>query len=1164
MTSRVRLVLAVLFFTLLQVHASAGAAPASNDPVELVDPFIGTGGTSGVGLIDDFPGASAPFGMLQWSPDTPSQPPSGGYLYRDTKITGFSLTHLSGAGCQVFGDFSVLPVLGDVSDAQSTAQSFSHEHEAASPGYYSVQLDDGVSVSLTAQARSGIARFLFPASSRAGILVDAASDQAGVRDSRIWIAGPAEIDGFAQSGGFCGMPNLFTVYFAIRFDRPFDAYGTWSGGGIERGAKSASGTRAGAWVSFDTRSDRAIEARAAVSYTGVDGAQRNLDAQARQSFDDARAATREQWRSLLSRVRIDGGTAGERRMLYTALYHALLSPTLFSDADGAYTGFDGRRHIAARGHAQYTSFSGWDVYRTQMPLLALLAPGETSDMMQSLVRDAQQGGWLPKWPVANGYTGVMGGDSAAPIFAQAYAFGARGFDLRAALAAMLKNAGDTNSSPGQGWYYPRPGLGEYLRRGYVVNAHTTSVSPVANGASETLEYALDDFSVAQIASAAGNEAAYRAFMRRSQNWAALFDTSMGLIMPRDGDGAFMRTPLSENGQSGFQEGNAYQYTWMVPQALGSLVGALGGSASAIARLDAFFSKLDAGVDQPYAWFGNEPTLASPWTYLYAGVPYRAERINRDVMLQLYAPTPDGLPGNDDLGTMSAWWAWNAMGLYPIDPGKPVLLLGAPLFTHVRIDSPSGRTIAIDAPQASDGDAYVQSLRVDGAPSNRAWTELPPRGVLHLDFALSATPNARFGGSPGDAPPNYAVGMVHFPPSTLAEIALPSPAIVTAPGQSASLEFAARVVGGSAVPLSWAASTPAGVSVVPAGGNVVAPAQGDSRVRAQVSTDASLQPGLYDVRIGATAPNGAIVRHVTAVVRVHRGSEPLPLLYGANFSDDTLTPIDPRTLAYGNPIAVGSRPGDVAVSHDGTRVYTANQGDDTVSVVSANEEKTITAVKVGRIPAGIRMTADGATLWVSNYGDGTLQAIDVHDLLTRPAIPIGKNPEEIAISPDGRRVYAALQGENALAVFDTRTQRVVAKVGVGRHPLGVVLSADGATAFVSSDGSDDVTAVDTQSLRSTGSVSVGKTPQSMAISPDGRWLYVADSGSNQVTPIDLPVFHARAPIAVGNAPFAVEFDAAGGRAFVANSGDNDCAVIDVSRGRVTGRIPTGSFPIALAR
>ncbi|HZT13168.1 MAG TPA: hypothetical protein VFA29_10220, partial [Candidatus Baltobacteraceae bacterium] len=236
MTSRARFLFAVLFFALL--GANAGAAPAPpNDPVALVDPFIGTGGTSGVGLIDDFPGASAPFGMLQWSPDTPSQPPSGGYLYRDTKITGFSLTHLSGAGCQVFGDFAVMPVLGEVSDPQSVAQSFSHEHETASPGYYSVHLDGGVDVSLTAQARSGIARFAFPASSHAGILVDAASDQAGVRDARVWIAGPAEIDGYAQSGGFCGMPNVFTVYFALRFDRPFDAYGTWSSGGIERGAK---------------------------------------------------------------------------------------------------------------------------------------------------------------------------------------------------------------------------------------------------------------------------------------------------------------------------------------------------------------------------------------------------------------------------------------------------------------------------------------------------------------------------------------------------------------------------------------------------------------------------------------------------------------------------------------------------------------------------------------------------------------------------------------------------------------------------------------------------------------------------------------------------------------------------------------------------------------
>ncbi len=620
----------VSFIALSNVCASA---QTTSDPVALVDPFIGTAGTSGVGLIDDYPGATAPFGMLQWSPDTTSMPPSGGYFYRDSAITGFSLTHLSGAGCYVFGDFGVLPAIGDVRDPRHATQTFTHAGERASPGFYSVHLSSGIDVSLAAAPRTGLGMFAFPSTSRANLLIDASSDQAGVSDAHVRIAGPAELDGYATSGAFCGMPNLFTVYFALRFDRPFASYGAWNEDVVTPDAQQSAGTHSGEWITFDARSDGVVKVRAAVSYVSVAGARANLEAMPGWDLDSLRVATQNSWRSLLGRVRIAGGTVPEQRMFYTALYHALLSPTLFSDADGSYRGFDGRVHRDAPGHAEYTNFSGWDIYRTQAPLMALLAPHEASDMMRSLVHASQQGGWLPKWPVANGYSGVMGGDSADAILAAAYAFGARDFDRAAALREMVKSATNTSAPPGQAWYYPRPGLKEYLGRGYVGNTHTTSVSPVPNGASETLEYAIDDFSIAQFARAQGAMHAYREFLRRSQNWAQLFDTSTGLMAPRDAEGAFLQTPITENGQSGFQEGNAAQYTWMVPQALGSLVGALGGSPSAITRLDAFFVKLNAGQSQPLAWLGNEPTLASPWTYLYAGAPYKAQRVNRAAMLQ---------------------------------------------------------------------------------------------------------------------------------------------------------------------------------------------------------------------------------------------------------------------------------------------------------------------------------------------------------------------------------------------------------------------------------------------------------------------------------------------------------------------------------------------------
>lgn len=1148
---------AALAFALLAglIPGAANAQGTLADPAALVDPFIGTAGTSGVGLIDDFPGASAPFGMIQWSPDTPSQPPSGGYFYRDKAITGFSLTHLSGAGCQIYGDFSVLPVLGDVTDPQHAQQPFAHESESASPGSYAVTLGNGVRVELAAAQRAGIASFNFPASQKADLIVNTGSDQAGVTQSQFEIVAPDEIAGSATSGGFCGMPNVFTIYFDMKFDRPFTAHGTWKG----------TGKSGGGWLSFDTAQDRTVRAKAAVSYVSIAGARANLTSGITGwDVDAVRASAANVWRSLLGEVQITGGTADERKMFYTALYHALLSPTLYSDADGSYLGFDGRVHHTRAGHDEYANFSGWDIYRTQVPLMALLAPHQASDMMQTLVDNEQQGGWLPKWPAANGYTAVMGGDSADPIIAGAYAFGARDFDRAGALRAMLKNADDVSAPLGQGWYHPRPGSEEYLKRGYVVNAHTTNVSPVPNGASETLEYAVDDFSISQFAKALGRMDVYRRFAKRGENWTNVFDKSTGLITPRDADGAFVDTPITANGQSGFQEGNGAQYTWMTPQGLGSLVNALGGSSAAIARLDAFFSDINAGQDKPYAWFGNEPTLASPWTYLYAGAPYKAQAVNRKVMLALYAPTPDGIPGNDDLGTMSAWWAWNAMGLYPIDPAAPVLLLGSPLFTHVEIDSPSGRRIEIDAPQASDANLYVQSLRVDGKPADRAWVTLPEKGAVQLSYALGEAPNVQFASNPQDAPPDYTLGLAHFPPSTSAQLAMAPVTLDLAAGGSASMQFQVTNAGPQVQNVHWTARAPGGFSVTPASGSAAAAQTDPAAFTASVAASAQVQPGLYNIAIDGRAKNGAPLAHVDAVVRVGAPGDALPLIYVANFSDDTVLATDPRTGAHGNPIPVGSRPGGMAVSADGSRLYTANQSSNDVSVVDTQAGKTIATIKMGKVPAGIDLTPDGKTLWVSNYGDDTLQPIDVATLKAGAPIAIDHQPEEVAVSPDGAKIYVVAQGSNAIDVVGAASHKVEARIPTGDHPLGAVLSNDGSRMYVSNMVSNDVTVIDTAQGAVVAHIPVGKTPQAMAISPDGSLLYVTDSAASQVTPIDLRTDTARAPIQVGNGPFAVEFSADGSKAIVADSGDNDCAVIDVARGIVSGRIAAGSFPIALAR
>ncbi|HEY1868700.1 MAG TPA: GH92 family glycosyl hydrolase, partial [Candidatus Cybelea sp.] len=561
----------------------------------LVDTFVGTSGTPVGGPIDTFPGADLPFGMVQWSPDTPSQNAGGGYEYSDREITGFSLTHLSGPGCSVFGDFAILPAVGPIpNDPSSLRQPFSHTNEISAPGWYAVSLGTpAIRTELSVTQRTGIGRFTFPGTTQANLFFNGASNQAGVTNAHVEIEGNEGLSGSASSGFFCGMPDRYSVYFAARFNRPFRQSGSYAGG-------------RGAWVSFDTTHRNDVVAKIGLSFVSVAGARANLAAEGK-SWDviEVRNRATERWSAMLRRITVTGGSQAERRTFYTALYHVLLHPNLISDATGNYAGFDGRVHRARAGHAEYANFSDWDIYRTEVPLLALLVPQETSDMMQSLVDAArQEDGWLPRWALVNGPTSVMGGDSVDAVIAGAYAFGARDFDARSALAAMVKGASTTAGPPGQGWYVPRWELEDrYLSDGFVVNTHTTSVSPGPNGASETLEYAFDDFGIARLADALHDRRIYAEFMRRSANWMRLFDGASRSIEPRDGTLTYSFTPTSttENGQSGFQEGNAAQYTWMVPHDLRDLITAMGGPRAAGAKLDEFFTQINAGQDKPYAW-----------------------------------------------------------------------------------------------------------------------------------------------------------------------------------------------------------------------------------------------------------------------------------------------------------------------------------------------------------------------------------------------------------------------------------------------------------------------------------------------------------------------------------------------------------------------------------
>lgn len=627
------------------------------------------------------------------------------------------------------------------------------------------------------------------------------------------------------------------------------------------GARSATGSSAAAYASFPTTSSQSVQMQVAISYVSTANAWANLAAEQGRdpNFASIEQTTLNRWNQLLDRIQVSGGTTSDLTTFYTALYHALLDPSVFSDVNGQYPGFDNAVHtVPASQGAQYANFSGWDIYRSEVQLLSTVAPTQTGDMMQSLVNDAAQGGWLPKWPLANDYTNVMNGDAADAMIADAYSFGVRNFDVAEALKYMVKGATDvpTPANEGQGWYPERPQLSDYLQRGYTPNVKETSLSPVDNGASQTLEYALDDFGISQVAKGLGDSTVAAQFAQRAQNWEQLLNPANGYLQPRDGAGNFPSgNPLTVGfgsfGQSGFQEGNAAQYNWATPQNLGALVNLMGGRSKAASRLDAFFTQLQAGPNQPYYWAGNEIDLNAPWAYDYVGQPYRTQGLVRRITTSLYSATPGGEPGNDDLGAMSSWLVWSDLGLYPETAGAPVLAIGSPLFARATVHLPSGNALLIKGVGAGDTSPYVTSLSVNGTPTNRTWVTadsvLTAGGVMR--YTLSSQPDTTWGSAAADAPPSYTEGQA---PAVVA----PAGTVHVGPGSETTGQLTVANATSQPQTVSWSLQVPAGSGLTadPASGTATIPAGGGTiPVRIQAAAGA---PQTFTT-VGVTATDGGV-------------------------------------------------------------------------------------------------------------------------------------------------------------------------------------------------------------------------------------------------------------------------------------------------------------------
>ncbi|MER0443892.1 GH92 family glycosyl hydrolase [Streptomyces sp. Edi4] len=765
--------------------ATAPAHAGTLALTQYVDPFIGTddsnapnpvpGGAGG----STYPGAVVPFGGVQFGPDTPTASPSG-YRYKDTSVEDFSLTHFDGAGCPNNEDLPLLPVTGALGTSPGThwtsyASGYTKANEVAKPGYYKTRLDRyATDVELSATTRTAMGKLTYPASTTSRLLIDTGRSATGNRAGTVRVNG-SELTGSVTAGGFCGSSKTYQIYFDIRFDRAPTGFGTWSGDTVSDGSATASGNNTGAYVTFDTSTNATVQFKVGLSYVGVAGAQANLTAENNGwDFGAVRGAADDSWNRMLNRLQVSGGSATDRQKFYTALYHVLQSPNISSDVNGDYRGFDNAVHTSAR--PVYQNYSGWDIYRSWAALIALMAPAEAGDIAKSMVLDGQQGGLLPKWSQQTNEDFVMTGDPGPIIVSSMYAFGARDFDTAAALALMEKSS---NGGTAQG---------EAIRG----RQSTYTSLHYLDDPSDSLEYSASDFAVAQFAKALGDTASYTTHMTRAQWWRNTFNPESSYVQQRGSDGSWS-WPLDPASPSTFTEGNASQYTWMVPYDFAGLINSMGGAPTAVQRLDHHFTEVNAGQSRPYYYIGNEPEHGVPWAYDFAGRPAGATDAVRKVMSESFTTGAGGLPGNDDLGATSAWYVWAALGMYPATPGADTLALHGPQFPSVLIQRAAG-DITITT---SGSGPYVQALTVNGASTSHSYLRYADvAGGATLAYTMGAAPSATWGTGASDAPPSFQDGAAPIPaaPDLGPDLALGKAATGSAPCTQS--ESADKAVDGS--------------------------------------------------------------------------------------------------------------------------------------------------------------------------------------------------------------------------------------------------------------------------------------------------------------------------------------------------------------------------------
>lgn len=683
---------------------------------EYVNPFIGTDFTG-----NTYPGAQAPFGMVQLSPDNglPGWDRISGYFYPDSTIAGFSHTHLSGTGAGDLYDISFMPVTLPYKEADAPLgihSLFSHDEETASAGYYQVRLKDyDINVELTATERCGIQRYTFPEADAAIFLnLRKAMNWDFTNDTRIEVVDSVTIQGYRFSDGWARDQH---IYFRTRFSKPFASVQLDTAAVIKDGKRI--GSSAIARFDFHTSAGEQILVTTAISGVSMEGAARNLAAEApADDFDKYLAATRKNWNEQLSKVEIKSNDIDEKVKFYTALYHSMLAPTIYSDVDGVYYGPDKQVH-QADGWTNYSTFSLWDTYRAAHPLYTYIEPQRVNDMVKSFLAFSEQNGRLPVWNFYGSETDMMIGYHAIPVIVDAYLKGIGDFDPKKALAACVATANIDEYR----------GIGLYKKYGYVPYDVTDHYNSENWSLSKTLEYAYDDYCIARMAEKLGEKQIADEFYKRSLNYKNVYNSQTTFMQPRNNKGSFIENFSPDDYTPHICESNGWQYFWSVQQDVDGLISLVGGKERFAQKLDSMFTYnpsadedlpiFSTGMIGQYA-HGNEPSHHVIYLFNAIGQPWKTQKYAAEVMHELYKNTPAGLCGNEDCGQMSAWYVFSAMGFYPVDPISGKYEIGTPMYPEMKMHLANGKTFTILAPAVSKENIYIQSVKLDGKPYDKSY------------------------------------------------------------------------------------------------------------------------------------------------------------------------------------------------------------------------------------------------------------------------------------------------------------------------------------------------------------------------------------------------------------------------------------------------------------